>query len=115
MKLSSTRARIKLRLAKRRKKTKQKKRVAGEFWRDVEGYKKLLGGTHAEAREAVSKSSKWVNKRWNRMSKKRRDLASLKVGKAGEIKRTIIERAMEKAGITDMNKAKDWWEARGSK
>ena len=113
MDIKTTRARIKVRLAKRKKARKKQKRVAGEFWKDVAGYKKLLGGTHAEAQEAVRKSSKWVNKRWNRMSKKRRDLASQPVGGKG-IKETIIERAMEKAGITDMNKAKDFWEAKGS-
>ena len=115
MKFSTTRARIKVRLARRKKAVSRKKaRVAGEFWRDVEGYKKLLGGTHTEAREAVSKSSKWVNKRWNRMSKKRRDLASQEIGGKG-IKQTIIERQMKIHGITDMNQAKDYWEARGSK
>ena len=112
--MKTTRARIKLRLTRRKKVAKKKARVAGEFWKDVAGYKKLLGGTHVEAREAVSKSSKWVNKRWARMSKKRRDLASQETWKGG-IKKTIIERAMERAGITDMNKAKDWWEARGSR
>jgi len=76
MKFSTTRARIKVRLARRKKAVSRKKpRVAGEFWKDVEGYKKIFGGTHKEAVKATSGSVKWVNRRWNRMSKKRRDLA----------------------------------------
>ena len=109
----STRARVKLRIARKKKVAKQQKRVAGAFWRDVAGYKKLLGGTHKDAVAAVRGSNKWVNKRWNRMSKKRRDLASQEVWKGG-IKKTIIERAMYRHGIKDENRAKDWWEARGS-
>ena len=114
--MKTTSIRVKLRLAKRRKKAARKqKRVAGEFWRDVTKYKKVFGGSHKDATTTMRTSVKWVNKRWARMSKKRRDLASQKVGGEGEIKQTIIERAMEKAGIKDMNRAKDWWEARGSK
>jgi len=88
--------------------------VAGEFWKDVKTYRKHFGGTQKEGMEGVRATPKWVNKRWNRMSKKRRDLASQEIGGKG-IKETIIERAMENAGITGMNQAKDWWEARGSK
>jgi len=112
--MKTTRARVKLRLARRKKAAKKKKaRVAGEFWRDVAGYKKLVGGTHKDAVATIRGSKKWVDKRWNRMPAWRRKLASQVVGE-GEIKKTIIERAMEKAGITDMNKAKDYWEAKGS-
>ena len=113
--MQTTRARIKIRLAKRKKATSRKKaRVAGEFWKDVKTYRKHFGGTQKEGMEGVRATPKWVNKRWSRMSKKRRDLAFQEVGGEGKIKQTIIERAMEKAGITDMNKAKDYWEAKGS-
>jgi len=111
--MSTIRARVKVRLARRKRATKKKPRVAGEFWGDVKAYRELLGGTQAEGREAVRASPKWVNKRWNRMSKKRRDLAEQETWKGG-VKKTIIERAMEKAGITDMNQARDFWEAKGS-
>ena len=113
--MKTTTIRVKLRLARRKKAARKKKpRVAREFWRDVAGYKKLLGGTHKDAVEAVRGSNKWVDKRWNRMPAWRRKLASLEVGE-GEIKKTIIERAMYRHGIKDENRAKDWWEARGSK
>jgi len=113
----NTRARVKLRVARRKKAVlrKKKPRVAGEFWKDVAGYKKLFGGTHKDAVKGTRGSVKWVNKRWNRMSKKRRELAEQETGGEGKIKQTIIERAMSRHGIKDMNRAKDWWEARGSK
>jgi len=116
--MKTTRARIKVRLARRKKAAgKKKPRVAGEFWKDVKTYRKHFGGTQKEGMEGVRATPKWVNKRWNRMSKKRREKASEPIGYPKDykgIKKTIIERAMEKAGITDMNKAKDFWEAKGS-
>jgi len=112
--MSSIRTRVKVRLARRKKATKKKARVAGEFWRDVKAYRELSGESQKKGMETVRGWKKYVDKRWNRMSKKRRDLAFQEVGGEGEIKRTIIERAMERAGITDMNKAKDYWEAKGS-
>ena len=118
MKFKTTRARIKLRLAKRKKAAKGKARVAGEFWKDVKTYRKHFGGTQKEGMEGVRATPKWVNKRWNRMSKKRREKASEPIGYPEGykgIKETIIERAMRNAGVTDMNRAKDYWEARGSK
>ena len=96
-----TRARIKLRLARRKKTARKRKRVAGEFWRDVAGYKKLLGGTHKDAVAAVKWSVKWVEKRQARMSKKRREKS---------VKQIIIEREMRKHKVTDMMQAKDWFE-----
>ena len=99
----STRARIKVRLAKRKKAAAKKKaRVAGEFWRDVAGYKKLLGGTHKDAVEAIKWSVKWTEKRQARMSKKQREKKS--------VKQIIIEREMRKHKVTDMMQAKDWFE-----
>ena len=96
------RARIKLRLAKRKKAARKKKaRVAGAFWRDVAGYKKVFGGTHKDAVEATKWSVKWVEKRQARMSKKQREKS---------IKQIIIERAMRIHKVTDMYQAKDWYE-----
>ena len=116
MKLSTTRARIKLRLARRKKivSRKKKARVAGSFWKDVKAYRKLSGESQKAGMETVRGWKKYVDKRWARMSKKRRDLAEQEVESKG-IKETIIERAMSRHGIKDMNRAKDWWEARGSK
>ena len=116
MKPGSIRARVKLRLARRKKAVsgKKKARVAGGFWEDVKAYRELSGESQREGMKTVRGWKKYVDKRWARMSKKRRDLASQEIGGEGKIKQTIIERAMEKAGITDMNKAKDYWEAKGS-
>jgi len=109
--MKTTTIRVKLRLARRKKAARKKKaRVAGEFWRDVAKYKEVFGGTHKDATTTMRTSVKWVNKRWARMSKKRRDLASQEIGGKGKIKQTIIERAMEIHGVKDMNQAKDWWE-----
>jgi len=115
--MKTTRARIKLRLAHRKKTRKKQKRVAGEFWKDVKTLRKISECSQEEAIREVRRFPKWVNRRWNRMSEKRKKLARTHVtepyGYKG-VKQTIIERAMEKAGITDMNKAKDYWEAKGS-
>ena len=111
----SIKARIKLRLAKRKKAVSRKKaQVAGEFWRDVAKYRKLSGENQQAGMETVRGWKKYVDKRWARMSKKRRDLAMQTTWKDG-IKKTIIERAMYRHGIKDENRAKDWWEARGSR
>ena len=100
--MKTTNIRVKLRIAKRKKRAKQKKRVAGGFWRDVAGYKKLVGGTHKDAVTAIKWSVKWVEKRQARMSKKQREKKS--------VKQIIIEREMRKHKVTDMMQAKDWFE-----
>ena len=112
--MKTTSIRVKLRLARRKKAAKKQKRVAGEFWKDVKAYRKLSGESQKAGMETVKGWKKYVDKRWARMSKKRRDLAEQEVESKG-IKETIIERAMSRHGIKDMNRAKDWWEARGSK
>jgi len=100
--MKTTRARVKLRLARRKKAAKKKKaRVASEFWRDVAGYKKIFGGTHKDAVAATKWSVKWVEKRQARMSKKQREKS---------VKQVIIEREMRKHKVTDMFQAKDWYE-----
>ena len=97
------------------KRLKVGKRVASKFWSDVKGYRKLLGGTRQEAIYTVKRSSKWVNKRWMRMSKKRREKATtIPEYKDKNVKQTIIERYMKIHGYSTMNEARNAWERSGS-
>ena len=112
-----TQTRIKLRITARKRKRKQPKGLS-EFGRDVKILRKISECSQEAAVREVRRFPKWVNRRWDRMSEKRKKLAGTNVtepyGHKG-IKQTIIERAMYRHGIKDMNRAKDWWEARGSK
>lgn len=99
------------------KKLRIGKRVASGFWSDVKKLRDTGLYTHREATEAAKKTTKWVDKRWERMSKKRRDLATKNVqhlhGYKGA-KQAIIERYMEQHGYSTMNEARDAWERGGS-
>ena len=112
-----TQTRIRLRIAARKRKHKQPKGLS-EFAKDVKTLRKISECSQEAAVREVRRFPKWVNRRWARMSKKRKELAKTYVkepyGYKG-IKQTIIERAMYRHGIKDENRAKDWWEARGSK
>ena len=94
------------------------KRVASPFWSDVKTVKKALGVGHTEATYIVKNSSKWVNKRWNRMAAWRRRLATAPVGRGREggysPKETIQKRFMEARNLHTQNEFRMAWEANES-
>jgi hypothetical protein len=83
------------------------KRIASPFWSDVKAVKKALGVGHTEATYITKNSSKWVNKRWNRMAAWRRRLATAPVGRGEKggysPKETIQKRFMEARGLHTQN------------
>jgi len=73
--LSQKQIALKLKVAKQRVATYQKKakigkRVAGEFWKDVKAYQQMTEETWENAKEVIYHSAKWSKKRAARAGKK---------------------------------------------